>query len=84
MIRQFAPPLCVTCHMLGVTCYMTCVICHVSHVAKTKKYMNLSVEGLLASGPTPSSYIYGTVYTHALFNLLKNNFFGPSVQDTFD
>ena len=43
----------VTCHMSHVTCHMTCVTCHIFFF--TKRW-SLSVEGLLSTGPTPSSF----------------------------
>ena len=53
---------CVTCHMSYVTCHMSRVTCHVSYVKKKKlknviKWWSLSVEGLLSTGPTPSSLV---------------------------
>ena len=50
----------VTCHMSHVTCHMSCVRCHVSHVTffwggGGTKWWSSSVEGLLSTGPTPSS-----------------------------
>ena len=60
----------VTCHMSHVTCHVsrvtTChlsrVRCHMSHVFFSSyfffriKWWSLSVEGLLSTGPTPSSF----------------------------
>ena len=49
----------VTCHMSHVTFRMSHVTCHVSHVIChifSEKGWNLSVEGLLSTGPTPSSF----------------------------
>ena len=53
----------VTCHMSRVTCHVSCVACHVSNVIChfshiyffQTKWWSLSVEGLLSTGPTPSS-----------------------------
>ena len=59
----------VTCHVSRVTCHVSHVTCHVSQLffvfvflsfffieKKLKKWWSLSVEGLLSTGPTPSSY----------------------------
>ena len=53
----------VTCHLSCVRCHMSCVTCHVSHVTCNiffyfffTKWWSLSVEGLLSTGPTPSSF----------------------------
>ena len=52
------------CHVSRVTCHMSCVTCHVSHVIYIHflfffrtKWWALLVEGLLSTGPTPSSYL---------------------------
>ena len=51
----------VTCHMSHVMCHMSGVTCHVSHVIIffffRTIWWSLSVEGLLSTGPTPSSFI---------------------------
>ena len=55
----------VTCHMSHVICHMSRVTCHVSHVLIFffTKWWSLSVEGLLSTGPTPSSFLnLGGVY----------------------
>ena len=53
-MRMFPPPpQHVTCHVSRVTCHMSHVTCHVFFV-RTKLW-SLSVEGLLSTGPTPSS-----------------------------
>ena len=47
------------CHMSRVTCHVSHVTCNVSHVILFNffrtKWGSLSVEGLLSTGPTPSS-----------------------------
>ena len=54
---------CVTCHVSRVTCHVSHVTCHVSRVTCFFfcffwiKWSSLSVEGLLSTGPTPSSFI---------------------------
>ena len=62
------PPLCVTCHVSNVMCQLSCITyqvsgvrCHVSHVTFFSstfltKCWSLLVEGLLSTGPTPSSF----------------------------
>jgi hypothetical protein len=53
-----------TCHDVSrVTCHVSHVTCHVSHVIFfpsffRTKWWSLSVEGLLSTGPTPSSFSY--------------------------
>ena len=60
---------CVMCHVSCVMCHMACVTCHMSHVQifflhykkkkslkKWTKWGSLSVEGLLSTRPTPSSF----------------------------
>ena len=53
---------CVTCHVFCVTCYMSGVTCHFffSSFFRTK-WWSLSVEGLLSTGPTPSSSLINKV-----------------------
>ena len=57
--RMFIPQ---TCHVSHVTCHMSHVTCHVSHVTFflllffCTIWWSLSVEGLLSTGPTPSSF----------------------------
>ena len=58
---------CVTCHMSCVTCHMSCVMCQklrvTCQISCVKKFMfffyknllSISLEGLLSTGPTPSS-----------------------------
>ena len=49
----------VTCHMSRVTCHMSCVTCHMSPfflLLFPTKWWSLSVEGMLSTGPTPSSF----------------------------
>ena len=59
-------PKCVTCYMSRVTCHVSHVTCHVSHVIFffflfflffLTKWWSSSVEGLLSTGPTPSSLV---------------------------
>ena len=65
---MFTPPNMsrVTCHVSRVTCHVSRVTCHVSRVTChmsffffffffLTKWSSLSVEGLLSTGPTPSS-----------------------------
>ena len=85
--RMFTPQ---TGHMSCVTCHVTCHgTCHVSHVTCTVSHVtffsfffmtkcwSLSVEGLLSTGPTPSSLLYLTTLgdsgsiTHVPFFLVK-------------
>ena len=68
----------VTCHVSHVTCYMSRVTCHVSHVTFFFfiKWWSLSVEGLLSTGPTPSSlYLLTKVYKIIGKKYIKNHFF---------
>ena len=53
------------CHVSCVMCHVSRVTCHVSHVTcqmalfcffNRTKWWNYSVEGLLSTGPTPSSF----------------------------
>ena len=48
---------CVTCHVSHVTCHVSHVMCHMSQFFSFffTKWWSLSVEGLLSTGPTPSS-----------------------------
>ena len=62
------PPKHVMCHVSRVTCHVSHVTCHVSHVTCHMSHIlfiffifwtmwwSLSVEGLLSTGPTPSSF----------------------------
>ena len=56
---MFTPPQKKTCHVSCVTCHVSCVLCHMSHVTciffSLTKWWSLLVEGLLSTGPTPSS-----------------------------
>ena len=60
--RMFTPPnvSCVTCHVSRVTYHVSRVTCPVSHVTCHvffwTKWWSLSVEGLLSTGPTPSTF----------------------------
>ena len=45
----------VTCHVSRVTCHMSRVTCHIFFCFFWTKWWSLSVEGLLSTGPTPSS-----------------------------
>ena len=52
---------CVKCHMSQVTADMYHVTCHMSHVPFfniffLRKGLSKPVEGLLSTGPTPSSF----------------------------
>ena len=58
--RMFTPTTChmshVTCHVSHITCHTSRVRCHMSHfLLLLIKWWSLSVEGLLSTGPTPSS-----------------------------
>ena len=63
-LRECSPP--TTCHMSWATCHVLCVACLMSHVmchmsqflflSFLTKWWNLSVEGLLLTGPTPPSF----------------------------
>ena len=46
----------VTCHMSRVTCHMSQFYLFIFFFSRTK-WWSLSVEGLLSTGPTPSSFI---------------------------
>ena len=49
----------VMCHVVHVTCHMSCVICHIYlfiYLFMENKLWSLSVEGLLSTGTTPSSF----------------------------
>ena len=49
------------CHVSHVTCHMSHVMCHMSLLFFWTNLWSLSVEGLLSTGPTPSSfYLYPT------------------------
>ena len=53
----------VTCNVSHVTCHVSHVTCHMSHVTFFlllffwTKWWSLLVEGLLSTGPTPSSFV---------------------------
>ena len=57
------PPPCVTshmsgarCHVSGFRCHMSCVRCHMYFIFFPQtNWRNLLVDGLLSTGPTPSS-----------------------------
>ena len=55
----------VSCHVSGVMCQVSCVRCHVSlfsfffSSSFLTKWWSLSGEGLLSTGPTPSSFLVG-------------------------
>ena len=60
-MREGSPPS--TCHLPYVTCHVSHVTCHVSHVTCHCRniyfftvWWSYSVEGLLSTGPTPSSF----------------------------
>ena len=45
---------CVTCHL---SCHLSCVTCHTFFLGGAgTKWWSLTVEGLLSTGPTPSSF----------------------------
>ena len=51
----------VMCHVSRVTCHVSHVTCHMSHFLSfflffRTKWWSLSLEGLLSTGPTPSSF----------------------------
>ena len=60
---MFTPPKHVTCHVSRITCHVPHVTCHMSGVTFFSssffltKWWSLSVEGLLLTGPTPSSLL---------------------------
>ena len=69
---MFTSPKHVTCHMSRVTCHVSRVTCHMSRVTChffslffRTKWWSLSVEGLLSTGPTPSSS-----FIHSFIHLL--------------
>ena len=51
---------CITHHLSHVMCQVSCVMFHVSCVIFTK-WGSKSLEGLLSTGPTPSSFEHVTV-----------------------
>ena len=58
-MRECSPPPHVTCHMSHVTCHMSHVTCHYYYYFLTQ-WWSLSVEGLLSTGPTLSSFLLPT------------------------
>ena len=51
----------VTCHMSHATCHLSCIQCPMSHFFLSffsSKWWSQLVEGLLLTGPTPSSFIF--------------------------
>ena len=73
--------------MLHVMCHVSCVTCHVSNVTCIiiiffiffTNWWSLSVEGLLSTGPTPSSLLYFIVFVWlAQLHNLPNCYLQPS------
>ena len=69
---------CVSCHLSHVMCLVSRVTCHVSHVTCNvshvtifflflTKWLSLSVEGLISTGPTPSSFQFNPYFPILLF-----------------
>ena len=73
----------VTCHVSHVTCHVSHVMCHVSHVTFFYFFIFLPrgwsflVEGLLSTGPTPSSYTLKPIFLF-LISFLPSPFLHPS------
>ena len=76
----------VMCHVSRVTCHMSRVTCHMSpFFFFLTKWWSLLVEGLLSTGPTPSSFLQGSPWfgvkvlrklsntKNALLRFKKNN-----------
>ena len=79
--RMFTPPKRVMCHVSRVTCHVSRVTCHVSFFLLLffffwTKWWSLLVEGLLSTGPTPSSFHPYTWCCVRYWTLFK--FIGPS------
>ena len=81
------------CHVSHVTCRMPCVTYHVSHVTchmsnvtceekkedkNVIKWWSQSVEGLLSTGPTPSSFLIGHFYLANKFGAQTQQQISPS------
>ena len=80
-------PLCIMCHVSHVTCHMSCVMCHMSHVTchmphvackqinkiVIKRWSEL-LEGLLSTGPNPSSFHKEIIFTKSLSTQKKTHF----------
>ena len=65
----------VTCHVSRVTYHVSHVTCHISHdpfLSFWTMWWSLSMEGLLSTGPTPSSLLLTSTYlpNHFLVKLL--------------
>ena len=58
-----------------VTCHMSRVICHVSQFFFWTKWWSLLVEGLLSTGPTPSSLWDMTFYKLSFKNSRRFEFY---------
>ena len=59
----------VTCHVSHVMCHVSHIVCHMSFIYIyffLDKVMELVVEGLVSTGPTPSSFF--EVYTNSACN----------------
>ena len=82
----------VTCHLSPVTCHLSPVNCHLSHVNfflhyyKKKwhykkywsKWWSLLVEGLLSTGPTPSSlFLFNSKYPKSWWSPICSIIFFP-------
>ena len=93
----------VTCHVSRVTCHVSHVICHMSHVMCHMsqlffcccffwtKWWSLAGEGLLSTGPTPSSFkrpgVAGSVLhhlRHSLINSVRQPFPPKLLPSTFN
>ena len=74
----------VTCQVSCVTCHVSCVACHVSDITffssfSQTKWLSLLVEGLLLTGPNPSSLHMIKLFYGPLFPPLTR---APPVLDT--
>ena len=59
----------VTCHMSGVRCQMSGVTIYIYiYIFFFTKWLSLSGEGLLSTGPTPSSFPIGHLLHINIFN----------------
>ena len=72
-MRECSPPQ--RCHVSHVTCHVSHVTCHGSRfflLLFWTKWWSLSVEGLLSTGPTPSSLLYELIYkVHEAITLIS-------------
>ena len=61
----------VTCHVSLVTCHVSRVTCHMSLFFRTK-WWSLSVEGLLSTGPTQSSFYLFIIIVKECYQTTSN------------